>query len=414
MGASKAIGSAEMMLFGDVFHYSWRSVAGYPARSILMLLAMAISVASVLVLTALGEGARRYVSSEFASLGTNLVIVLPGRSETAGAGWSTMMGAIPRDLTIGDAEAVTRHPAVVRVAPLVIGQAEVSWQAVSREIVVMGSTSEILDIRHWEMESGSFLPKLDWDRQAPVCVIGKGIRQELFRARAAVGQWLRVGDSRCRISGILASSGNTLGADVEDLVILPVASAQSLFNTSTLFRIFLQVESPELIPRVITFVEDTIQQRHQGERDVTVITQDVLLKTFDDLLVVLTLGVSGIAAVSLAVAGILIMNVMLVAVSQRTAEIGLLKALGASRGKILWIMLSEAMLLSLMGACAGLLLGFLGAWGLRAAVDELQAYPPLWAVFASLMVALLTGILFSLMPSRRAARLDPILALQGH
>lgn len=402
-----------MMLLGDVFRYSWRSVAGYPARSILMLLAMSISVASVLLLTALGEGARRYVTSEFASLGTNLIIVLPGRSETAGAGWSTMMGAIPRDLTIGDAEAVKRNPAVVRVAPVMIGQAEVSWKSVAREVVVMGSTREMLDIRHWEMESGSFLPAIEWDRQAPVCVIGKTIRQELFRASAALGQWIRVGDSRCRITGILASTGNNMGAKVEDMVVIPVASAQTLFNSSSLFRILLQAQSPELIPRVIEFTEDTIQQRHQGEKDVTVITQDAVLKTFDDILVVLTLGVGGIAAVSLAVAGILIMNVMLVAVSQRTAEIGLLKALGASETKIQWIILSEAMLLTLMGACAGLLVGLLGAWGLRIAVEELQAYPPLWAILASVLVALVTGILFSLMPARRAAALDPILALQG-
>ena len=165
---------------------------------------------------------------------------------------------------------------------------------------------------------------------------------------------------------------------------------------------------------VIDFAEKTIQQRHHGERDVSVITQDAVLQTFDNILSTLTYAVGGIAAISLAVAGILIMNVMLVAVSQRTAEIGLIKALGASRRQILQLILTEALLLSSLGALIGFAIGITGSWGLRSALPDLQAYPPTWAMLASFIVAILTGLLFSLLPARKAARLDPVLALQRH
>ncbi|MCK5360380.1 MAG: FtsX-like permease family protein, partial [Gammaproteobacteria bacterium] len=149
--------------------------------------------------------------------------------------------------------------------------------------------------------------------------------------------------------------------------------------------------------------------------DVTVITQDAVIQTFDKILTALTYAVGGIAAISLAVSGILIMNVMLVAVSQRTAEIGLLKALGASSQKILILILTEAVLLSLFGIIFGFIIGLTGCWGIRLALPDLQAYPPVWAMLASFLVAIFTGLLFSLLPAKKVAKLDPVNALQsGH
>jgi putative ABC transport system permease protein len=376
-----------------------------------MLIAMSIGVASVLILTSLGEGARQYVRGEFASLGTNMVIVLPGRSETAGAGLGNMMGVTPRDLTLDDAKALTRHSSVVRVAPLNVGVAEISWQSRKREVPVLGSTSELLPIRHWSMARGKFLPDADWDRASPVCIIGAKIRDEIFGAHAALGQWIRLGENRYRVIGIMASEGRSIGMDVQELVIIPVASAQALLNAPSLFRVLIEVKTRAAIPKVIKFAEDTIRARHQGEEDVTVITQDAVLATFDRILGALTYAVGGIASISLAVAGILIMNVMLVAVSQRTAEIGLLKALGASARTILILILVEALLLSVIGGLIGLGVGHLGSWAIRIAFPQLQAYPPDWAMIASVLVAIATGTLFSLLPARQAARLDPVLAL---
>lgn len=395
----------------DVGRFSWRALAGYPTRTLLMLLAMAIGVGSVVVLTALGEGARGYVTGEFASLGTNLVIVLPGRSETAGVSPGSMFGETPRDLTLDDSEALRRSGLVRRVAPLNVGSVSVSHGPRSRDFVMLGSTSELLSIRHWKMAQGNFLPHSDVDRPLPVAVIGRTVREELFGAEPALGKWVRISDRRFRVIGILESEGRSIGVDTAEVIIVPVAAAQQLLNTQSLFRILVEARSREAIEPVRTFVEDTIQARHQGEKDVTVVTQDAVLSTFDDILGALTLAVGGIAAISLAVAGILIMNVMLVAVSERTAEIGLLKAIGATPRQILILILAEAALLSLLGALLGLALGQAGALAIRIALPILPAYSPSWVIGVVLAVAMVTGLVFSLLPARNAAALDPVLAL---
>jgi putative ABC transport system permease protein len=395
----------------DITRFSWGALHGYPTRTLLMLLAMAIGVAAVVVLTSLGEGARRYVTDEFSSLGTNLLIVLPGRSETAGMNPITMMGETPRDLTLDDALALTRSYSVRRIAPLNVGSTDISWRSREREVTVIGTNSEMLAIRHWELSQGKFLPATDLHLATPVCVIGSKIRSELFGAKRAIGQWLRIGDRRFRVIGIMGSEGRSIGVDVQETVMIPVASAQQLFNTPSLFRILVEAKTREAIEPVKQFIIDTLQQRHQGEKDVTVVTQDAVLATFDRILSALTYAVGGIAAISLMVAGILIMNVMLVAVSQRTAEIGLLKALGAAPRQIVVLFLAEAFLLSVLGAVAGLLLGETASALIRHAYPVLPARAPVWAVTTALLVALVTGLLFSLLPARRAARLDPVLAL---
>lgn len=399
------------LLGSDIALFSWRALRGYPGRTILMLIAMSIGVAAVIMLTSLGEGARRYVVNEFASLGTNLVIVFPGRSETAGINPGTMMGETPRDLTLDDAMALTRDRNIRRISPLNVGSADVSRGARTRESVIIGTNYEMLPIRHWTMSQGRFLPKTDLDTATPVAVIGRLIRDELFGADRALGQWIRIGDRRYRVIGVLGDVGRSIGVDVQETVFIPVASAQQLFNTNSLFRILVEAKSRSTIDAVKDSVINILQQRHQGVKDVTVITQDAVLSTFDKILSALTYAVAGIAAISLAVAGILIMNVMLVAVSQRTPEIGLLKALGASQKQITILILAEAFLLSVLGALIGLALGQLGSYAIRTAFPDLPAWSPTWAVVTSLLVAVSTGLLFSLMPARRAARLDPVLAL---
>ncbi|MGW8227451.1 MAG: ABC transporter permease [Gammaproteobacteria bacterium] len=397
----------------DVSLFAWRALRGYPARTILMLIAMAIGVAAVVMLTSLGEGARRYVTNEFASLGTNLVIVFPGRSETAGINPSTMMGETPRDLTLDDALALTRNYDVRRIAPINVGSADVSWQSKKREVAIIGTNHEMLAIRHWELAQGKFLPATDLDRATPVCVIGSKTRAELFGPQQALGEWLRIGDRRFRVIGVMGSEGRSIGVDVEDTIMIPIASAQQLFNTPSLFRILVEAKSRDAIEPVKQFISDTLQKRHQGEKDVTVVTQDAVLATFDRILGALTYAVGGIAAISLIVAGILIMNVMLVAVSQRTAEIGLLKALGAAQRQIIILILAEALLLSALGATAGLIIGQLGSLVIRQAFPIFPAYAPAWAIATAMLVAIVTGLLFSILPARHAAQLDPVLALAG-
>lgn len=398
------------MSFSDRLRFAYTALNGYRLRTALMLLAMAIGVAAVILLTALGEGARRYVTGEFASLGTHLLIVFPGRNETTG-GAPPMLNETPRDLTLADAMALKRSRSVGRVAPINVGSASIAHGSRDRDAVVMGSTAELQTIRHLALAQGRFLPVMDADRAAPVCVIGETIRRELFGAERALGEWLRIGDRRFRVIGILASTGVSLGVDTDDMVVIPVASAQQLFNTQTLFRVLVEARNREVIEQAKQSVIDILRERHDGEEDVTVITQDSVLATFDRIFTALTFTVGGIAGISLIVAGILIMNIMLISVTQRTTEIGLLKAIGASSGQVMGLFLTEAVLLSLLGALLGLAIGQGGSWLVGHIYPVLPLGAPPWALAAALGVALLTGVVFGVLPARRAARLDPVQAL---
>ncbi len=398
------------MKLKDLTRFCTRSLSGYPLRTGLMLLAMAIGVASVVILTALGEGARRYVAGQFSSLGTHLLIVLPGRSETTG-GPPPLLGKTPRDLTLQDAFALTRISAVRRVAPLILGGASVSRGNRSREVFIMGSTAEMYAVRDLQMAQGQFLPEGEVSRAEAVCVLGQKLKTELFGNQSPLGAFVRVGERRFRVIGVLARKGQSLGMDISDTVFIPVASASALFNQTSLFRILVQAKDRDAIPRAKRDVLDTLKARHDGEDDITVITQDALLATFDRILKALTYAVAGIAAISLAVAGILVMNVMLIAVSQRTGEIGLLKAIGAPGSQIMRIFISESTMLSLVGAFVGLIISALGMAVMVRFFPDFPIQAPLWAPIAAVGVAVGTGVLFGVLPARRAAGLDPVIAL---
>lgn len=396
----------------DLLSFASQSLRRARMRSSMMLLAMAIGVAAVIVLTSLGEGARRYVTDEFASLGTNLVIVIPGRTSTGGVNPALMSGDTPRDLTLGDLEALRRIPTVADAAPLVVGQGTVSSGARERETTVMGTTSSWIDVRRWVVDRGEFLPPTDVQRGGSVCVIGATVAKELYPSVAPVGQFLRIGDRRFRIVGVLGSTGRSVGFDSAEVVMVPVAAAMTMFNKRSLFRILVQSKDHSLMQATRSSVIETLRKRHQNEDDVTVVTQDAMLTTFNGIFGALTAALAGIAGISLLVAGVLVMNVMLVAVSQRTAEVGLLKALGARPRQITGIFLAEAMLLSLLGAIIGVAVGQLLVVLMRALLP-IKAAAPAWAVAAAVIIALLSGLVFGILPARRAARLDPVAALSG-
>jgi putative ABC transport system permease protein len=399
------------MRFADLLDFAWQVVRGYRSRTLLILLAMGIGVAAVVAVSSIGEGARLYVVNQFGSLGTNLVIVLPGRSETAGAMPGVLLGKTPRDLTVEDALSLRRSPAIRRLAPLIVGAGDVRAGARTRETPVLGTTAELLDIRHMTMAQGRFLPEGDPRHGQPVCVVGAKVAAELFGARRVLGEWLRVGDRRFRVVGVLASQGESLGFNTDEIVIVPLAAAQALFNTEALFRILVEAKSREAIAPAKADIEEILRERHEGKRDVTVITQDAVLATFDRILRALTLAVGGLAAISLAVAGILIMNVMLISVTQRRREIGLLKALGATGTQIRLAFFTESVLLALGGAAVGLATGKLGQLLIGQIYPSVPFTPPWWALLAAPLTAVATAVLFAVLPARRAARLDPVAAL---
>jgi putative ABC transport system permease protein len=402
------------MKFADCNRIAFGALARYPLRTFMMLLATAIGVAAVLVLSSLGEAARRFVTAEFQSLGTHLVIVIPGKSETTGGGLGLMIGETPRDLTLDDARALRRSSAVDIVAPVIVGSASVSAGGLERDITVIGTTAAFREIRQWKMMLGDFLPNVGMERAAPVCAIGALISEEFFGREPPIGQWLRVGDRRCRVAGVLAAQGTSVMINTDETVMVPVVFAQALFDSPGLFRIIIQATSRDSMPKAQQDVRRIITDRHYGEEDVTVITQDAVLNTFDGIFGALTAALAGIASVSLVVAGVLIMNVMLVAVSQRTREIGLLKALGAKKRQIIALFITEAIFLAVMGAVVGVAAGYVTVGLMTRIYPILDFSPPIWAVVGAVLVAIASGVFFGILPARRAAELDPIAALSGH
>lgn len=399
------------MSFADTLLFASRSLGGHRLRTFLMVLAMSIGVAAVVVLTSLGEGARRYVRSEMESLGTNLIIIFPGRPETAGGMGGMISGRTARDLTLEDALALRRIAGVQRVAPLNLVAGEISARGRRRDAPVAGSTADIAIVWGLGIASGTFLTEEDPRRATPVCVLGSRVARELFGAASPLGEWVRIAGRRFRVVGVTTPKGEFLGLNMDDLVIIPVASAQMTFNLHSLLRIAVMTERAEEMPRVRREVRRVLRERHDGEEDVTVLSEDAVSSAFDRILGALTLALGGIAGISLAVAGILIMNVMLIAVAQRRSEIGLLKAIGASPAQIRLLFFVEATLLSIAGSIAGSAIGQLGSLVIRSIYPAVPAFAPWWAVVAAVGLALAMGVLFTIVPARRAARLEPAMAL---
>jgi len=396
----------------DVLAFAAGALRGHSLRSGLSMLGVAIGVLSVILLTALGEGARVYVTDQFMSLGTNILIVVPGRTDTTGG--IAGLGGVPEDLTIADAESLRHTSAAIEdVTALSMGNETVSSGQFSRQVMIIGTTAEFQRVRNVAVSQGRFLPEGDWERGVSVVVLGPGLAAEIFPGQDPVGQVVRIGDFRMRVIGIMAPRGVSLGMDFDKIALVPVATGMRMFNRSSLFRIMIKHDPRADLERVRAEVTRVLRERHDGDEDFTLITQDAVMSAFSQIFAALTAALGGIAAISLTVAGIGIMNVMLVAVSERTHEIGLLKAVGAHPRQILLAFIVEAILLSSIGGAIGLATAFGIVKALGAAYPSFPVSPPLWAVLAAAGVSLAVGAIFGVLPARHATRLDPIAALRS-
>ena len=395
------------MSFWDVLRFAAGALVGHRLRTSLSVAGVAVGIAAVIGLTALGEGARRYVTSEFAALGSNLLIAMPGKVETTGA---APFGGVVHDLTLDDLQAVMRLPRVRSAAPLAAGTENVRFGDRSRAVPVLGTTSEFAEVRHISVAAGSFLPAGDPQRGGTEMVLGVTVARELFGEANPLGRVVRVGPWRFRVVGVLAPRGRGLGFDFDDLVFVPVGTAMRMFNRTSLFRVLVEVRVHEEMAETRADVLGLLVDRHRAD-DVTVISQDAMISAFSSIMRALTLALAGIASVSLAVAGVGIMNVMLVSVTERRAEIGLLKAIGARDRQVLAAFLTEAALLSTIGGLVGLGTGLGAIHVFVRFYPSFPAVPPTWAVAAALGMSVLVGVVFGVWPARRATRLDPVAAL---
>jgi len=393
----------------DLAAFAGGALTGHRLRTVLSIAGVAVGIGAVIALTALGEGARGYVTNEFMSLGSNLLIVMPGKVETSGMG--PPMGGVTHDLTLDDYLAVkTRLPRVKRAAAVCVATERIRYESHSRSVPIIGATHEYMDVRGLAMGSGNFIAPGDPNRGGAEIVLGATVARELFGAENPLGEVVRMGTWRLRVVGVLAPKGRSLGFNMDDLAIIPVRTAMSAFNRNTLFRILIQTRSPDEMDAARKDVIALIAERHRTE-DITVITQDAVISAFTAILRALTLALAGIASVSLAVAGVGIMNVMLISVTERKAEIGLLKAIGATRRQVIGVFLTEAVLIACLGGVVGLVTGFGAVRLLVAIYPAFPAHPPAWAVGAALATSFAVGVGFGLWPAVRATRLDPVAAL---
>jgi putative ABC transport system permease protein len=397
------------MSLKDLMRLAWQSLWFHRQRSLLTMLGIVIGIASVILLTSIGEGTRVYVMSEFTQFGTTLVKVAPGRVETTGAPGA--LGVTVHPMTLEDAAALERVPGVERVVPVVYGAAPVGRTGKTRNVIVYGVTSAAPSVWRWRVRGGRFLPEMEWRRGAPLAVLGPKLKHELFGDETALGQHVRISGERFLVLGVMESKGQFLGFDFDDTAFIPVGEARRLFNHLGLNEIDVSMANVSLIDPVVERVRSLLIARHNKEQDFTIVTQTGMLESLGRIIRIVSLAVGGIGAISLLVGSIGILTMMWISVNERTSEIGLARSIGATPTQILLLFLSEAALLSTLGGALGLGLGIGLAQLLHLYVPALPVKTPMEFVFLALAVSLVVGLVSGLLPARRAASLDPLVAL---
>jgi len=396
---------------GDLVRLATGAITSHRLRSVLSMVGIAIGIAAVILLTSIGEGTRRYILGQFSQFGTNLIAIHPGKAKTSGM--PGVFGGTTHHLTIDDAEALARIPGVENVVPSAFGTARVEGGGRARSVAVNGVTPDVQTVWRFRARLGTFWPAGDPRRGAPLAVLGPKLARELFGDANPLGELVRVGGSRVRVVGVMEPKGQMLGFDLDDSAYVPVATALRLFNLADLGEIDLTYAPAEATARVEAEVTHVLRARHGGEEDFTVTSQQAMLDVFGNVMGMITMAVGAIGGISLVVGAIGILTMMWITVHERTEEIGLVRALGASATQVAGLFLAEAAAVAVLGGAAGVTTGLgLGAL-LRWLVPGLPVETPPSFVALALGVSLAVGLLSGVLPARRAARLDPIEALRA-
>jgi len=381
-------------------------------RSMLTMLGVIIGVASVIMLVAIGAGARTYIHQELGNLGTNILIVVPGKTSTKG-GFHPPTATTIRKLVYDDAIILKRRSRhIADAVPIILGSSKVKYQNQSRDNNVVGCTETYFEMRNLAVESGRFLSSSDVDSKRKVCILGRTVKKGLFGDRNALGAVVSIGDGKYRVIGVMEKKGVTLGIDFDDIVFIPTTTAQELFDTDSLFNMTVKIKTAAEIQPAIEEIRQILMKRHANKEDFTVMSQDEMLGVMNKVLGIMTAVLAGIAAISLLVGGIGIMNIMLVSVRERTREIGIRKALGAKNRDILVQFLAESVTLSLFGGIGGVLFGGLVAVGLPLFLPYLPMQISWWSVILAFFFSASVGVFFGVYPARKASLYDPIIALR--
>lgn len=397
------------MLINDFTHLTLKAIVSQRLRSFLTALGITVGIAAVILLTSIGEGVHRFMLEEFTQFGTHLIAINPGVTTTHGLPGGVIANVQP--MTLDDARAIARLPQVTAMVPVVQGNALAVANRRTRRTTVFGAGAALPDIWQTHIASGRFLPKDNSQRARAFAVLGAQLRRELFGDANPLGQRLRIGGENFRVIGVLAPKGQILGIDLDDAVYIPAARALALFNRESLMEIDVTYPAYDTVSTVVYRIASLLKRRH-GRKDFTITTQEDMLSTLNNILNIITLAVGALGGISLVVGAVGIFTIMTIAVNERTAEIGLLRALGARRGQVLGLFLGEAVLLSVLGGLAGLAIGWGGAWLLHLVLPALPVHTPWPYLLGAESSTVLIGILAGGLPARHAAQLDPITALR--
>jgi len=404
------------MNFLESVQMAGKTLLSNKLRSALTMLGIVIGNASVIAMIGIGEGGQKFVQKQLESLGPNVLFVIPGNRETQRISFE-----VPKNLVLQDAEAIASQvPSVIGVAPELNRRQVVTYRNRNTDVNIIGTTPSFLSVRDFETDKGRFFSEVDIKRSNQVVVLGADLAEKLFGNSNPIGQQLRIGNTSFQVIGTLVAKGSSVGADYDEAALIPITtSANRLVGKNSPYGIALDylvaaARDGDSVDAAEFQITNLLRLRHKinGEDDFTIRTQKDALQTVGQITGALTIMLAAIAAISLFVGGIGIMNIMLVSVTERTQEIGLRKAIGATEQDILLQFIIEAVIVSAAGGLVGTAVGVSGIL-LVAAFTPLEAGISTVAIATAVGVSGGIGLFFGVVPARRAAKLDPIVALRS-
>ncbi|GED60615.1 ABC transporter permease [Brevibacillus formosus] len=401
------------MSFLECVRISFRSIRANGLRSVLTMLGIIIGVAAVIAMVAIGEGTSTSVASQINGLGSNLLIVTPGQ---ATQGRVSLGAGSLNTLTMADAEALMQKESISGVAPSVNTRGQIVWGSNNYSSMLEGTSADFPQVRNVEVGQGRFFSNFEVKMQYNVAVVGTEVVSNLFKGANPVGQTVQINRIPFTIIGVLQSQGSSGMTNNDDRIIIPITTAMNrLTGGKNVGSIYVSAASPDLMEKAQQDIQQALRANHklrpQAADDFRITSQSDILSTAQSVSSSMTALLSGIAAISLIVGGIGVMNIMLVSVTERTREIGIRKAIGAKRGDILRQFLIEAVTLSLIGGVIGIALG-VGAAFLVSKFSQMATSISLSPIMYAFLTSTLVGVIFGVYPARKAAQLKPIDALR--
>lgn len=400
-------------MYKESFLMAWATLVANKLRSLLTMLGIIIGVAAVIALVSIGNGVKQDIENSISSLGSNLLVVLPGAPRTPGARPS--QGSM-KSLKISDYEAIAKLEGVKAASPMTNGSYVVIYQNKNWTTSVAGVNSNFQDVNNWTMTSGRFFSDKNVQNRERVAVVGQTVVKNLFADEDPVGKEIRVKNIPFRVIGVLKSKGNgTMGNDQDDTVLIPyTTSMERVEGIDYLRMVYVVAKDDEGIDRLQADIENLLRVRHNIKDtnldDFNIQNMKSIMETVAQTTGTFTLFLGAVAAISLVVGGIGIMNIMLVSVTERTREIGVRKALGATYSVIVTQFLIEAVVISLMGGFIGIAFG-IGASKVIGMVSGMSTVVSVPTIIMSFAFSMAIGLIFGIYPARKAAKLNPIDAL---